>query len=62
MNSRKSQVRHGGRVLLELNLGDERMATLEIGDGYPMDFAAMRALKSVPGVGQVKPVDDRWGD
>ena len=49
-----------GRILAELGLKDGRMVTLDLGDGYPMDFAAMRALKSVPGVLRVRPIDGPW--
>ncbi|MBF18035.1 MAG: DNA polymerase III subunit alpha [Hirschia sp.] len=46
-----------GKVLVEMRLQDQRVVTLDLGEGYPMDFAAMRAIKSVPGIAQVKPLD-----
>ena len=49
-----------GGLFLELDLEDGQIATLALGDGFPTDFAAMRALKSVPGVRQVLPLNERW--
>lgn len=49
-----------GKLFVEIRLQDERLATIEVGDGYPMDFAAMRKLKSIAGVTQVRPIQGPW--
>ena len=54
---RTSKCHARGRLLVELRLIDQRLATVDLGDGFPMDFAAMRSLKSLPGVSQVRPVN-----
>lgn len=45
-----------GDVHVEMQLEDGRRVTLRLDGSFPMDYAAMAAFKSVPGVGQVRPI------
>ncbi|WP_018996899.1 DNA polymerase III subunit alpha [Hirschia maritima] len=45
-----------GTIQIEIPLEDQRLITLELDGHYPMDYAAMSALKSVVGVERVTPI------
>ena len=45
-----------GEVNMEVPLDDGRIVTMRLDGRYPVDYAAMAALKSTPGVDQVRPV------
>ncbi len=45
-----------GNVHIQLDLDDGRQVTLRLDGSFPMDYAAMAAFKSVPGVAQVRPI------
>jgi hypothetical protein len=44
-----------GALILEIPLGGDNWVTLELEGRYPVDLGAMSALKSAPGVDQVRP-------
>ncbi len=44
-----------GRIHLEIPLDDDRVVIIVLDGKYPVDFGAMQAFKSVPGVNQVRP-------
>jgi DNA polymerase III subunit alpha len=52
---RKSQSQSMGQILIEIPLEDDRVVTIALEGRYPVDFGAMSAFKSVPGVDQVRP-------
>jgi DNA polymerase-3 subunit alpha len=45
-----------GAILLEIPLDGDRVVTIALDGRYPVDFGAMSAFKSAPGVDQVRPV------
>jgi len=44
-----------GLIRLEIPIEGERLVTVELDGHFPLDFGAMQAFKSVPGVNQVRP-------
>ncbi len=44
-----------GEILLEIPVEGDRVVTIALDGRYPVDFGAMQAFKSVPGVSQVRP-------
>jgi DNA polymerase-3 subunit alpha len=52
---RRARSNTHGRLILELPLDDDRLVTIALRGRYPIDFGAMSALKSSPGVDGVRP-------
>ena len=44
-----------GSIMLEIPLDGDRVVTIALEGRYPVDFGAMSAFKSAPGVDQVRP-------
>ncbi len=52
---RKTRSANLGTILIEIPLDDARLVTIALDGTYPIDFGAMSAFKSAPGVDQVRP-------
>jgi DNA polymerase-3 subunit alpha len=52
---RKTRSTNVGAILIEIPLEDARLVTIALEGSYPIDFGAMSAFKSAPGVDQVRP-------
>ncbi len=52
---RKTRSTSVGSILIEIPLEGERVVTIALDGTYPVDFGAMSAFKSAPGVDQVRP-------
>jgi len=44
-----------GEIHIEIPLEGDKVVTIALDGRYPVDFGAMSAFKSVPGVDQVRP-------
>ncbi|MEY2757466.1 MAG: hypothetical protein RIR33_1244, partial [Pseudomonadota bacterium] len=44
-----------GAIHLEIPVEGDRLVTIALEGKYPVDFVAMQAFKSVPGVNRVRP-------
>ena len=44
-----------GEIHIEIPVEGDRVVTIALEGKYPVDFVAMQAFKSVPGVNQVRP-------
>ncbi len=47
-----------GSLRLEIPVGEQGIVTVEVEGRYPVDFGAISAFKSIPGIEQVRPVHD----